>query len=470
MDIKKKLEYQSNYWYNDGLKRAQIQDMTGAIASLRRSLQYSQSNITARNLLGLLLYGRGEVAEALVQWIISRNFQASGNIAEYYIQKVQSSKSELEVINQVVKKYNQCLQYCSQGGEDLAIIQLKKVVTEHPSFLKAYQLLGLLYLHTEQYGKARQVLRKAHRLDTTDPITLSYLHELNRVQKKKAVSIKEGKEQPAVSYKLGNETIIQPAQGVRENSPMFTIVNIAIGILVGAAVMWFLIMPAVNQSKSQEANESIVEASDQIATQKSEISALKKELEGYRTKSDEAQTAKETAKSTQSSYEALLDVTTKYAAGTESNQNLASTLLSINKDSLGEDGKAQYDKLADSIFPSVCRRQYNRGIASFDVKNYDTAVEALAMVVKMDEEYDDGNAMYVLAQAYEATGDTNNAKTYYQKVTEQFSGTEMAEEAQSKLEALNAAADQNAANQNAAADQNGQGAEDSSSQEQDTTE
>ena len=292
MDIKKKLEYQSNYWYNDGLKRAQIQDMTGAIASLRRSLQYSQSNITARNLLGLLLYGRGEVAEALVQWIISRNFQASGNIAEYYIQKVQSSKSELEVINQVVKKYNQCLQYCSQGGEDLAIIQLKKVVTEHPSFLKAYQLLGLLYLHTEQYGKARQVLRKAHRLDTTDPITLSYLHELNRAQKKKAVSIKEGKEQPAVSYKLGNETIIQPAQGVRENSPMFTIVNIAIGILVGAAVMWFLIMPAVNQSKSQEANESIVEASDQIATQKSEISALKKELEGYRTKSDEAQTAK----------------------------------------------------------------------------------------------------------------------------------------------------------------------------------
>ena len=102
-----------------------------------------------------------------MQWIISRNFQASGNIAEYYIQKVQSSKSELEVINQVVKKYNQCLQYCSQGGEDLAIIQLKKVVTEHPSFLKAYQLLGLLYLHTEQYGKARQVLRKAHRLDTT---------------------------------------------------------------------------------------------------------------------------------------------------------------------------------------------------------------------------------------------------------------------------------------------------------------
>lgn len=443
MDIKKKLEYQSNYWYNDGLKRAEIRDMTGAMASLHRSLQYCQSNTTARNLLGLVLYERGEVAEALVQWIISKNFHVEGNQADYFIEKVQSSKSELEAINQVVKKFNQCLQYCRQGGEDLAIIQLKKVVTEHPSFLKAYQLLGLLYLHTEQYTKARQALRKAHRLDTTDPVTLAYLHELGRIQRKKAVNLKETKEQPAVSYKLGNETIIQPAAAAKETPAMFGIINIVIGILVGAAVMWFLIMPAVNQTKSQEANKSIVEASDQIATQKSEISALKKELEGYRTKSDEAQTAKETAKSTQSSYEALLEVTTKYAAGSESNQNLASTLLTVNTDSLGEDGKTQYNKLADSIFPSVCKRQYNRGIASFDVKNYDTAVEALTMVVKMDADYDDGNAMYVLAEAYEATGDKENAKTYYQKVSEQYSGSEIATEAQSKLEALNAAADQN---------------------------
>ena len=47
--------------------------------------------------------------------------------------------------------------------------------------------------------------------------------------------------------------------------------------------------------------------------------------------------------------------------------------------------------------------------------------------------------MYLLAQAYEETGDMENAKNYYQKVTEQFSGTSLAEEAQSALESLNAA-------------------------------
>ena len=73
----------------------------------------------------------------------------------------------------------------------------------------------------------------------------------------------------------------------------FTIANIVIGLVVGAAVMWFLIMPAVNESQARQMNESIVEASDQIASQESEISALEKELESYRTQSDEAQTAKE---------------------------------------------------------------------------------------------------------------------------------------------------------------------------------
>ena len=214
MDYKQKLEYQSNYWYNDGLKKAQIRDLSGAIVSLKRSLQFNRENITARNLLGLVYYGRGEVAEALVEWIISKNFRASENIASYYISKVQDNPSELEKVNQAVHKYNQCLGYCRQNGEDLAIIQLKKVVVAHPSFLKAYQLLALLYMHSGQYSKARQSLKTALKLDVTNDITLRYMHELNRQRNRQVAHIKEEKHgrQSVVTYNLGNETIIQPAR------------------------------------------------------------------------------------------------------------------------------------------------------------------------------------------------------------------------------------------------------------------
>ena len=115
MDYTKKIMYQSNSWYNDGLRKAQVRDMSGAIVSLQQSLQYNRENIAARNLLGLVYYGIGEVSEALVEWIISKNLCPRDNIADYYIKNVQNSANELESLNQAIKKFNQCLVYCQQN-------------------------------------------------------------------------------------------------------------------------------------------------------------------------------------------------------------------------------------------------------------------------------------------------------------------------------------------------------------------
>ena len=98
MDYSTKLVYQSNYWYIDGLKKAQERDMNGAIIAQRQSLQYNRENIAARNLLGLVYYGIGDVAEALVEWIISKNLKPRDNIADSYIRNVQDSANELRVL------------------------------------------------------------------------------------------------------------------------------------------------------------------------------------------------------------------------------------------------------------------------------------------------------------------------------------------------------------------------------------
>lgn len=238
MDYTKKIVYQSNYWYNDGLRKAQIRDMAGAIVSLRRSLQFNRENIAARNLLGLVYYGIGEVPEALVEWIISKNLRSYNNIADYYINTVQASARELETINLAIKKYNQCLAYCQQNGEDLAIIQLKQVVSSHPTFLKAHQLLALLYLHTGQYTRARQMVRQARKLDTGNELTLKYMHELTHQRGKQRRRTGKKKED-AVEYSLGNETIIQPKHSrVKEMASHLAVANIFIGAAIGAAVIW----------------------------------------------------------------------------------------------------------------------------------------------------------------------------------------------------------------------------------------
>lgn len=423
MEYTKKLVYQSNYWYNDGLKRARIRDMSGAIGSLKKSLQYNSENIAARNLLGLVYYGRGEVGEALVEWILSKNFQSHENIANYYIKKLQENPTELEKVNQAIRKFNQSLDYCYQDGEDLAIIQLKKVVDAHPTFLKAYQLLSLLYIHTQQYGKAKHTLKAAHKLDTTNDITLRYMHEMNELRRKRAIKQAEKKEEKpqTVTYNIGNETIIQPASsGVKENAGLMTVINIIIGIVVGVAVMWFLIMPAVNRSTADRTNKQVREFSDQIAEQEAQISALQTELESYRATSEETENAQQTAKSTLDSYEIVLSMYDHYLNQDMSDSAMVEELLKVNADSLGTLGREQFDTMTGDIYSRYSEVLYSTAQENFQVANYADAITNLSTVMQMNEGYDDGQAMWLLAQTYEASGDTENANTWKQKVEENY--------------------------------------------------
>lgn len=431
MEYTKKLIYQSNYWYNDGLAKAKIHDLSGATISLRKSLQYNRENVAARNLLGLVCYAKGEIAEALVEWIISKNFKNHENIADYYIKKVQESAGELDTINNAIKKYNQCLNYCLQDGEDLALIQLKKVVSAHPTFLKALQLLALLYLQTEQYAKAKQILKRAHRIDTTNETTLRYLHELSRISKKIAKAKEENDQ--TVTYNLGNETIIQPAAEVKDNGAMATIINILIGIVVGAAVVWFLIVPSTNQMKTNKLNKEIVKYSDQISGKNAEISALKKEIEGYKDTNKKTEEAQATAEATKTSYEALLSVYEHSKSSGYSKESLAKELKAVKKDALGDTAVAVYDKIYDEYVSPLCAKKYRLALRNYEVKNYATSVTALEFVTSIDEKYEGGKALLNLAKSYEKAGKTEQAKTTYKRVSELYPNTELASQAQQAL-------------------------------------
>lgn len=429
MEYAKKLVYLSNQWYNDGLKKANIRDLSGAISSLKKSLQYNRDNIASRNLLGLCYYGRGEVSEALVEWIISKNIKTHGNIANYYIKKVQESKTELETIDQAVKKYNQCLVYCEQNGEDLAAIQLKKVIAAHPTFVKAYQLLALLYMQTEQYAKARQLIRKAHRLDSTNETTLRYMHELTQLHKDKAAKLKTEREQ-TVSYKLGNETIIQPVSAtLKDNAAILTILNIVIGLAMGAAVVWFLAVPTMKKNMTSKTNKEIIAYSEQIAALESELDLQNKELEQYKAASDATEAEKAIAQSTQESYEALVVAIEHYNKDGYSASALVDELLAIKKESLGATALTTYEAMTQKIFTEECERLYPIATKSYEAVNYSRALECLEKIELMNEQYKDGEVLYMLMDIYQKQGETEKATTKYNRILELYPDTDIAKRA-----------------------------------------
>ncbi len=58
--------------------------------------------------------------------------------------------------------------------------------------------------------------------------------------------------------------------------------------------------------------------------------------------------------------------------------------------------------------------------------NYESAISNLEQVMQMDAGYQDGQAMLLLAQAYEGNGDQDQANTWYQKILEDYPDTEAA--------------------------------------------
>ena len=446
MNYTQEIINKSNAWYNDGLRKAKIRDLSGAMISLRKSLQYYRGNINARNLLGLVYYGRGEVAEALVEWIICTNIRPEDNPASYFIKKIQSTPDKLEVVNQAVKMYNQSLVICERDGDDMAIIQLKKAVAQHPDLLKAWQLLALLYMHTEQYTKARQALVKARGIDSASETTLRYIHAMSQIR---GASRRIRRRRPdTVEYNRGNETIIQPRAKamVKEVSSRVMLLNIIFGIGIGAAIIWYLIAPAVNQARYERTNQQMIEYSQRIQSLESQVSAQTRALDEYRALHappdivNVANPGEEVDRAgIQESFELMLMVQEQLNSGAYTSEQMAEHLIRVNQDLLGERGQVMYEYLGSRIFPGLSYQMFHAGLQALNVGNYSEAIEQLSRVVWMDETANDGYAMLRLGDAYAGIDDMDNAIVRYQRVIELFPYGNVSNMARSRLDNINAA-------------------------------
>ncbi|NSJ35110.1 hypothetical protein DW880_10760 [Blautia obeum] len=350
--IQKKVDYLSKIFYNQGLEKASIRDLSGAIACLKQSLMYDKRNIRARNLLGLVYFETGEVVSALSEWVISKNLQPTRNLASEYINKLQANPNKLAAINETIKKYNHALMLCREGHEDMAAIQLRKILTQNSKLIKGYHLLALIQMKNGEWNKARRILKKAARIDKTNTTTLRFLREVDeqtgvttRLEKKKKGLFRSGtKENPDTDI-LGSERVAQPTV-YREHSKVSVFFILMAGIAAGAVAFWLLAVPAIRQGIYQEANQQIVQYSESLASQGAELTKAQGEAKesGDTVESVTQELTTEQTKS--ESYQALLQAYTYYQQ-----QNLDEAAVEIQKvhvDVLTDSMKSVYTTIRDA--------------------------------------------------------------------------------------------------------------------------
>lgn len=346
--IQKKVEYLSKLYYNQGLEKASIRDLSGAVNCLKQSLTFNKRNIQARNLLGLVYFETGEVVAALSEWVISKNLQPTRNIANEYINRLQANSNKLDAINETIRKYNNALALCRDGHEDMAAIQLRKILTQNSKLIKGYHLLALIYMKNHDWGKARRILRKAARIDKTNTTTLRFLREVDERtgvttrldQQKKGLFGKKAKE--SYGDEVARNAAVQSA-AYKENSRISLFVTLMVGVAAGAAAFWLLAVPAIKQGIYREANQQIVQYSESLASQGAELTRVQGQAKESGDVAEEVTLQLDSEQKKSTSYQALLNA---YVAYKQNEYDAAALeIQKVYEDQIGDDVKGIYNTI-----------------------------------------------------------------------------------------------------------------------------
>ena len=330
-----------------------------------------------------------------------------------------------------------------------ALTVFKKVLvilSLNSKFVRAHQLLALIYIHNEEWEKARKELLKCCNIDANNTSTLRYLKEIDHVSsveedKSKSTREKKKENDEVVRYQSGNETIIQPIN-TKEQSGFSSIFNIIIGAVIGLAVAWFLILPARISSAKANINQELKSVSEQSDVKTSTIADLQQQVDTLTASNAELTTqvsSYEGDNGTLQASNSLLKAADLYIADASDVTIIADVLATIDEEAMGDTASKEFKQLYDALMadvgPKVSESYYSTGYAAYKKSDYTTAITDLTKAFEFDNT--NGEALYNLANAYNKNGDVTNAKKTYAQVIELFPDTERAKRAKDSIAQLN---------------------------------
>ena len=421
----------ANAYYNIGLEKAKSRDLTGAVTALKKSLRFDKYQTDARNLLGLIYNEIGEVGSALTQWVISLNLQEQDNLAEEYLRKVHAARGYLELADQAAKKYNQALIYAQNDNEDLATLLLMRMVEEFPQYVKAQELLALLYLHQEDYIKAGRCLYQALKIDRYNPWVLHYM-DIAKHNTGKA-EVEKRKLQNAFSHRqMQDDDIIIPPS-YKETTGLQSVLNILVGLVLGAMVIFFLVMPAKTEALNASHNQETQKILEQLNQKNLEVDDLNSQLDTANAEKQKAEDSLQTIVSSNdgilSQYQRLVQILQAYR---DNDMKTAAQLYSDTDFSVMNDDASMRNTIS-WIQTDMGEKAWKilEELGDEAVSQDPASQQALVYYQKsLLVKGDNPSALYKLGSVYQAQGDMNSANTYYGDVILNFPNSEYAREAQ----------------------------------------
>ncbi len=433
----------SNAFYNKGLERAKVRDLSGAVIMLKKSLEMNKENTDARNLLGLVYFELGEAVAALSEWVISKHFQPEHNDADYFMEKVQSDSAAFDSMNQTIKKYNQALINAKQGSDDLAVLQLKKVISMNPRFVQALLLLALLYIKNCDYEKAKRCLAKVQKVDVSNIMVLRYQEEI-RLHTQSSEESSGGKSLDELPVSMP----IVPVSSYKEDKPNFAaFITFFFGILIGVVVIYYMAVPNIRRGIMEQYNQKERDYSATLSASEATIDSLRSNITILETKIDDLErTLRREEGYVLTDYEPLLSMLSKYQEyrkqdepSREQAAALAEQAGQLDMSQITYDPALQlYQEMLTDLEARAAEPFAAQGMEFYTAGDYEAALAAFEQAYRYHK--NDPEVIYHLARIYHRLGRTEEARNMYETLIEKHTSSARYQEAVTYLEQLNAAA------------------------------
>ena len=373
----------------------------------------------------------GETSDALIQWVISINLQPDNNRADHYLDEVQRKPGQLEIASQMVKKFNQALFYAQNDSDDLAVLQLKRIVDEKPNFVKAHLLLALLYMEHGDYVKAGKSLVKVLQIDNNNEKATRYMEYVKEHTGKAEVEKRKLKNAFSHREMQDDDVILPPTY--KENTGWQSIINIGIGLVLGAVMVVFLIMPARERALNYEHNQEMQSYTDKLNLANQETDKLKLQVEDYQKQKEDAEgqlnDLKGDSGSTVNQYATLAKILDAYRKGDMNTAVLS--YVDMDQSKITDDSsvailneiKADMDTNAPAVLMAAAAQSTAAG-------DYDTALHYYEKYMEIDDK--NPEVIYDMGMVYKSKGDTDNANQMFGQVIMNFADSEFAEKAKTE--------------------------------------
>ena len=417
MDRSVKLTRIANAFYNLGLEKAGLNDLTGAAELLKRALRFDKYCTDARNLLGLIYYEMGETSDALCQWIVSLNFQPEDNLADRYLDQIQRKPDQLEIDSQVIRKFNHALATSVTKDREFAIIELQHLTKERPKYVKAQIVLSMLYMENEEYVKAGRALMQVLRVDRNNPTALVLMDEVKK--KTGRAEIEKNKLKNAFSHrKMEDDDVIMPVTD-RKVFPVDQALLLLAGITAGILAFYMLLLPGIRKEYIKEANDKIVENSRKLSDINSDYVKISEDYEKLKVDYDETaqklRAFEEENRDFSSMYSTLVNISDNYRS--ERYTDAAGAWLQINRSIeilFEEPLKSQLKEVDDLMYNECFDKLVELGTNAWNGDKKTAAEEYYDLALKINP--DDPYCMYLKARLLQSEDRIQEANKIFDKI------------------------------------------------------